>query len=1133
MKLPCGCCEGIQVVTPVGIWNRPGLDSLTYRVGTHSTFLETMLARISNVSISIPATNPGDLAKLVYPLSALTTRDTTDPAIALLDAWAVVADVLTFYQERIANEAYLRTAIERRSILELARLIGYRLRPGVSASVFLAFTLQQGNVVDIPPGTQAQSVPGPGELPQYFETSAILPARDVWNSLQVRLTRPQLITYDGDPVYDVHNIDTIWFEGTSTNLSPNDPLLIAFDDGSNTTVLRRVETVTPDSDNKRTKVTLQLMQSLSQSESTLQSQGKTILTQLDAAISDGQKNFPGTGMAETIVAALSDLRDTLSSAMQDNDVEAFLSSLRKNVAFLREQYAVAEDRNYTRLEPWIQNMLANLETNLATFTSIAMSAMARSSARHPARAVSGSAGTPLRSSERSDHIVSEPLRRLSSLLGPLSLPPSLQPANSARLPRAIPQSFRETNIATADGTPRVLKLLRPGIGSQLYKAWANVSYGALSFHVYAFRVQAPLFGHNAPKKVITINESGEITQVQNWPVVETPPSGPSVATTKSAPDNITHENASVVSLDNSYNKVVAGSWVVVKTSQTSLTGPGSIVYARAKDPVLTVSRADYGITGNTTKIELADPANPSNDLTWITVDLKTVTPDFDNDFEAIRTTTVYAQSEELALAEAPICEDVAGSEIELAQLYDGLDSGRWVIVSGQRTDTPGVTGVTANELVMLSAVNQGFGSVWEAKNVSTTPPGEKIHTTIVLANDLAYNYDRKTLTIYANVTKATHGKSQAEALGSGDGSKTLQSFPLHQPPLTYLPAPTPAGAASTLQIRVNDILWHEVDNLTLMAAGDHSYVTKADNNDVTSAIFGTGTRGSRLPTGPENVKAAYRNGIGAAGNVDAQQISQLVTRPLGVKDVINPLPATGGADRDSITQARSNAPLAVMSLDRIVSVQDYADFARTFAGIGKASSARFFGPGASLVHVTVAGVDDIPIATSSDLYINLVQALRQNGDPYEAIQVDVRSLILLIISAGVRVSDVYLWEKVEPNIRAALAAAFGFENRDLGQDALLSAVISTIQATPGVEYVDVDGFGGVSDTNPDGSPIDPATLLSSIHNQLFATDGTPIPPKHRVRALLEYQDKNGIHPAQLAYLSPGYPDSLILKETTK
>src|SRR5262249_58295935 len=109
-------------------------------------------------------------------LRALKTRERSDPAIALLDAWATVADVLTFYQERIANEGYLRTATERRSILELARLVGYALRPGVAASVYLAFTLENNYRVEIPIGARSQSLPGPGELPQSFETSEKLEA---------------------------------------------------------------------------------------------------------------------------------------------------------------------------------------------------------------------------------------------------------------------------------------------------------------------------------------------------------------------------------------------------------------------------------------------------------------------------------------------------------------------------------------------------------------------------------------------------------------------------------------------------------------------------------------------------------------------------------------------------------------------------------------------------------------------------------------------------------------------------------------------------------------------------------------------------------------------------------------------
>jgi hypothetical protein len=55
----------------------------------------------------------------------------------------MTGDILTFYQERIANESYLRTATERLSILEQSRLLGYQLGPGLAAATHLAFTLEE------------------------------------------------------------------------------------------------------------------------------------------------------------------------------------------------------------------------------------------------------------------------------------------------------------------------------------------------------------------------------------------------------------------------------------------------------------------------------------------------------------------------------------------------------------------------------------------------------------------------------------------------------------------------------------------------------------------------------------------------------------------------------------------------------------------------------------------------------------------------------------------------------------------------------------------------------------------------------------------------------------------------------
>ena len=169
------------------ITNRPGLSALSYRVGDYASFRQDLLAQLSQ------------------NLPSLKTRDQDDAAIALLDAWAIVADVLTFYQERIANEGYLNTATERQSIIELARLIGYELKPGVSASTYLAFTIEDkpGDfpLVTIPHGTQVMSIPGEGQLPQLFETSKDLVAAPNWNTLQPRLSKTQEIIYSTHQLY--------------------------------------------------------------------------------------------------------------------------------------------------------------------------------------------------------------------------------------------------------------------------------------------------------------------------------------------------------------------------------------------------------------------------------------------------------------------------------------------------------------------------------------------------------------------------------------------------------------------------------------------------------------------------------------------------------------------------------------------------------------------------------------------------------------------------------------------------------------------------------------------------------------------------------------------------------------------
>jgi predicted phage baseplate assembly protein len=519
----------------------------------------------------------------------------------------------------------------------------------------------------------------------------------------------------------------------------------------------------------------------------------------------------------------------------------------------------------------------------------------------------------------------------------------------------------------------------------------------------------------------------------------------------------------------------------------------------------------------------------------------------DNDFEALRNTAVYAESELLELAEEPIDQPVCGGAddlIELDGFYEGLEAGRWVVVSGER-EIGGTSGVRFSELSMLSTVSQSVQMQLQqtSRDSNTTPPptraplpGDKTHTFIKLAAQLAYCFKRATVKIYGNVVLATHGETRTETLGSGDGSKPLQQFNLKQPPLTFVAASNPSGVDSTLKVYVNDVQWRESKTLLGLNGKDRRFVTQTDDEGKTALIFGNGREGARLPTGIENVRAVYRNGIGKGGNVKAEQISLLSTRPLGAKEVINPLPASGGADKETRDQARKNAPLAVMALDRLVSVQDYEDFARVFAGIGKARAAELSDGRRQIVHLTIAGADDIPIETHSDLYRNLTTALRRFGDPYQPFRIELRELKLLVLSARVRIHPDYLWEKVEPKIRATLLDAFSFERRELGQDALLSEAISAMQSVIGVEYVDVDTFGGVSE-----KISDPSTKVRRLRTPAEIADEVQVivdlsqsqGPAHRVSVNLADFEGQSLRPAQLAYLSPLIPATLILNEVPR
>jgi predicted phage baseplate assembly protein len=840
----CGCCDGLGAETPEAIANRPGLSAIAYRIGTHGRFKASMLARLS--AADLPA------------LNALTTRSDRDFSIALLDAWATAADVLTFYQERIAVESYLGTATERRSLVELANLVGYVPRPGVAAAVYLAFTLDATGIpadTPVPRGTRVQSIPGPGQQPQVFETVEEIAARPEWNAM-----RPLLVQKHPTPATDT---ETVTVRGTAANVQQGDSLLLLCGAGTDNRVVKRVVRVAPDPVAQTTRIDL---------------------------------------------------------VEDPPDPPPFI---------------------FTYLP------LASFVTTPAKLTSFSVASAVFSG-----------------SWKQAD----------------LSAFASVQKWSTQKLSLNI-----VAKVAAA------LKVIAPEFG------------------VFAFRQRAAIFGHNAPAySSLPANQrmTDHITG-STGALVPVPPPYPDSwegRTLSAEPGG----NQRRIDLDNTYPGIVAGSWLVLDDAARRH------VYRVQGTSELT--RAAFTLTAKVTRVEL----------------------DSDTDFAGftLRATSVLAQSERLELAELPILDVVKGSRLVLDGPYLGLSAGRPVVVSGERAD---LEGVQESEVMILADAlfNEGL-------------------TELVFAQSLVNEYVRATVTVNANVALATHGETREQALGSGDGHLPFQKFTLPEAPLTYTSANTPRGASSTLHVRVNGLLWNEVDFLYGRAPEDRVYITRSDEEGRTTVQFGDGRTAARLPTGMENVRVTYRKGMGEEGLVDEGQLSLLLTRPLGVRGVTNPVAAGDAAAAEGRDDVRRNAPLAIRALDRIVSLRDYEDFARAFAGVTKALATWTWDGRQRGVFITVAGSKGKDIPPSSQTYANLLTAIRQAGDAAVPVRVRSYTPAFFRLAGTVKVGPAHQTADVLAAVEAELRRRFGFDARAFGQPVHKSEVIAAMQGIAGVLAVDLN-----------------------------------------------------------------------------
>ena len=155
MTFPICPCDGDRHPPPT---NLPQLSHISYRVGTYADFRRAVLTPLA-----------GEQSLVGQWRAGLAHRRAGDLAVMIAEWFAYIADILTFYNERIANQDYLRTADLPESVKRLIALLGYRPRPAIGATGMLAALVTAGQSALLPQGLQFQSKPTPGQAPQIFE----------------------------------------------------------------------------------------------------------------------------------------------------------------------------------------------------------------------------------------------------------------------------------------------------------------------------------------------------------------------------------------------------------------------------------------------------------------------------------------------------------------------------------------------------------------------------------------------------------------------------------------------------------------------------------------------------------------------------------------------------------------------------------------------------------------------------------------------------------------------------------------------------------------------------------------------------------------------------------------------------
>jgi hypothetical protein len=243
--------------------------------------------------------------------------------------------------------------------------------------------------------------------------------------------------------------------------------------------------------------------------------------------------------------------------------------------------------------------------------------------------------------------------------------------------------------------------------------------------------------------------------------------------------------------------------------------------------------------------------------------------------------------------------------------------------------------------------------------------------------------------------------------------------------------------------------------VSFSSADARDYYVQFDEEDVCRVHFGDGVYGGRPPAGTNNIRATYRVGGGASGNVPANAITTLLTPIPLLGSVTNPYAAAGGADHENVGHAKQFGPLTFRSGQRAVTLSDYVALAHQAGGVAKVRAAA---PSWNVIQLYVAPEGDTLRPVPEELRRRLVSYFEDKRMAGTFVEILSAAPVPIDVGLEVVFDRRYRADAVRQAVDVAVRDLLAFRSVDFGQPLYLSDLYATVEDVPGVAAMTVTRF---------------------------------------------------------------------------